>query len=95
MHEVVKIVDVSEVALWKTPFKIVRPGGSLRNERFGGFWGVVQGALKNVDFVKKVKGNLRAASRAELAGWAALAECRGGRQVGWVGMAWKMVVFPM
>ena len=36
----------------------------LKNERFGGFWGVVQGALKNIDSVKEVKGNLRAASRA-------------------------------
>ena len=77
------------------PFKVVRSEWSFKNRRSGVFWGVVQGALKNADFVKKVKGNLRAGSRAELAGWAALAECRGGRQVGWVGMAWKMVVFPM
>ena len=36
----------------------------LKNERFGGFLGVAQGALKNTDFVKEVEGNLRAGSRA-------------------------------
>ena len=36
----------------------------LKNERFGEFWGVVQRALKNIDFIKEVKGNLRAGSRA-------------------------------
>ena len=36
----------------------------LKNERFGEFWGVVQRALKNIDFLKEVKGNLRAGSRA-------------------------------
>ena len=36
----------------------------LKNERFGEFWGVVQRALKNIDFIKEVKGNLRAGSGA-------------------------------
>ena len=42
----------------------MRSEWSLKNERLGVFWGVVQGALKNPDFVKEVKLNLRAG------GWA-------------------------
>ena len=55
-----------------------------QNERFGVFWGVVQGALKNIDFVKEVKGNLRAGSRA---GGLGRAHAEGGRLDGceWLG----------
>ena len=62
------------------PFKIARSECGLKNERFGGFWGVVQRALKNIDFAKEVKGNLRAGSQAGQS-------ARGGRPAGRVQVA--------
>ena len=41
----------------------MRSEWSLKNERLGVFLGVVQAVLKNADFVKEVKWNLRAAGR--------------------------------
>ena len=45
-----------------TPSKLRGQNAALKMR--GGFWGVVQGALKNIDFVKGVKGNLRTGSQA-------------------------------
>ena len=67
-----------------TPSKLRGQNAALKNEWFGRFWGVVQGALKNIDSVKEVKGNLRAASRAGQS-------AQGGRPAGRVRVAWKLV----